>query len=60
MLVSPITNLSQDGFSLIRDVLDANNTAELAVGRVEAQRDVSDPNGEAIRVYTDLTTLTAI
>ena len=35
------TNHLQDGFGLIREVLDANNTAELAVGRIEAQRDVS-------------------
>ena len=39
-IVDNSTNNLKDGFGLIREVLDSNNTAELAVGRVEAQRDV--------------------
>lgn len=43
VLVSEIRTLttSVDGLGVIKDVFDASKTLELAVGRVELQRDVS-------------------
>jgi hypothetical protein len=43
VLISGIRTLtaSVDGLGMIKDVFDASKTLELAVGRVELQRDVS-------------------
>jgi hypothetical protein len=39
--VQCLTDCATDGLGMIKDVFDATNVLQLAVGRVELQRDVS-------------------